>query len=554
MAAARVLVKRALLEKPGIKRFDSTDAIGAAAQPVVDVGAAGAVGGVASAAAAWRSPWLTWCGVAVGLLVRHACSLHPYSGEGTPPRFGDYEAHRHWMEVTVNLPLKDWYRHDVEYWGLDYPPLMAYIEGLLGVASRRFDPASVALGSSRGYETRAHRAWMRATVLALDAACFLSAVVFLARALHKTEAKRGALVALCALSPALVLVDHGHFQYNCVPLGLSLWAAGLVDARRPLLAAAAFALALNAKQTALYYAPAIFLELLGRCVAGGGSFSRRDGLGGAGAGASKAVAARVAALGAVVVVVFAAVWAPLLRSGAAPDALRRCFPFERGVFEDKVANFWYVAAVVLRARERLPPAVLVQGAALLTALAAFGPPGYRFVLVASGRAKPTLRGCLQSLHCSALAFFLFSYHVHEKGIIVPLAPLALLHLDDPRAVAAFALAAAASPLPLLAFERLRVAYAALAALYALALPLAAAAGAPPPRPSNLRAAAEAAAAALAAVLHAAPLVAAPPARYPDLYPALTALASAAAFGLAFLYAAANVAAYDLPAAAKAKGA
>ena len=49
MAAARVLVKRALLEKPGIKRFDSTDAIGAAAQPVVDVGAAGAVGGVASA-------------------------------------------------------------------------------------------------------------------------------------------------------------------------------------------------------------------------------------------------------------------------------------------------------------------------------------------------------------------------------------------------------------------------------------------------------------------------------------------------------------------------
>lgn len=44
--------------------------------------------------------------------------------------FGDYEAQRHWMEVTLNVPLKDWYNHtednDLQYWGLDYPPLTAY--------------------------------------------------------------------------------------------------------------------------------------------------------------------------------------------------------------------------------------------------------------------------------------------------------------------------------------------------------------------------------------------------------------------------------------------
>lgn len=32
---------------------------------------------------------------------------------GTPPRYGDYEAQRHWMEVTLHLPLRDWWVWDV---------------------------------------------------------------------------------------------------------------------------------------------------------------------------------------------------------------------------------------------------------------------------------------------------------------------------------------------------------------------------------------------------------------------------------------------------------
>lgn len=29
-------------------------------------------------------------------------------GAGKPPMFGDYEAQRHWQEVTYNLPLQEW--------------------------------------------------------------------------------------------------------------------------------------------------------------------------------------------------------------------------------------------------------------------------------------------------------------------------------------------------------------------------------------------------------------------------------------------------------------
>lgn len=33
----------------------------------------------------------------------------PIAGMGVWPTFGDYEAQRHWMEVTTNLPSAEWY-------------------------------------------------------------------------------------------------------------------------------------------------------------------------------------------------------------------------------------------------------------------------------------------------------------------------------------------------------------------------------------------------------------------------------------------------------------
>jgi alpha-1,3-glucosyltransferase len=45
---------------------------------------------------------------------------------------GDFEAQRHWMEITTHLPMAQWYTYDLPYWGLDYPPLTAYHSWLLG--------------------------------------------------------------------------------------------------------------------------------------------------------------------------------------------------------------------------------------------------------------------------------------------------------------------------------------------------------------------------------------------------------------------------------------
>ena len=113
------------------------------------------------------------------------------------------------MEITYHLPVRAWYTYDTEYWGLDYPPLMAYVEKVLGAFSHAYDPASVALDASRGYEEGHHRAFMRHGSSGIDALVGVSAFVALAFKLEATTKRRALLIALCVLAPAPILVDHG---------------------------------------------------------------------------------------------------------------------------------------------------------------------------------------------------------------------------------------------------------------------------------------------------------------------------------------------------------
>lgn len=36
------------------------------------------------------------------------------------------------MELTLHVPVAQWYTYDLPYWGLDYPPLTAYVSWLCG--------------------------------------------------------------------------------------------------------------------------------------------------------------------------------------------------------------------------------------------------------------------------------------------------------------------------------------------------------------------------------------------------------------------------------------
>eukprot|EP00727_Mastigamoeba_balamuthi_P012319 m51a1_g771 hypothetical protein (508) ;mRNA; r:576901-579065 len=340
-------------------------------------------------------------------LVRCCVALHPYSGYATPPMYGDYEAQRHWMEITVNLPVQEWYtntrNNDLQYWGLDYPPLTAYFSWAWGKLAQVVQPDMVKLWSSRGYETVASKLFMRMSVLVSDIVVFFPAALVWSRSYHSSRTLGGTeqgdrflvSLALILLQPALVLTDHGHFQYNCVSLGLALWAAALSLTHRNVLASIAFVLSLNYKQMSLYYAPAFFFLLLGRCFA---TSSTR--------GRCVSGILRVALLGVVVLSVFAMCWAPFLSDTAtALQVVRRIFPVGRGIFEDKVANLWCALSPVVKLK-----AIVSQGAmAKISALAT--------LVALAPIALPLMRRGIKQ--------------VHEKSILLPLLPLTLLAQDYP---------------------------------------------------------------------------------------------------------------------------
>jgi alpha-1,3-glucosyltransferase len=163
------------------------------------------------------------------------------TGYATPPTYGDYEAQRHWMEITRHLPLKQWYTYDLQYWGLDYPPLTAYVSWLCGVMcaplcwlvghfltifpeyrAHWIEPSWVALDASRGIETPESKVFMRLSVVILDCLVYVPALLLFVWTWQPHRSKRTQHRSLLTLifQPSLLLIDFGHFQYNSVMLGL----------------------------------------------------------------------------------------------------------------------------------------------------------------------------------------------------------------------------------------------------------------------------------------------------------------------------------------------
>ena len=211
----------------------------------------------------------------------------------------------------------------------------------------------MALHTSRGYETAAHKAYMRMTVrwafpralsrvsarvdtpagrrrppqvLALDIAVFFTACLSLANVLEGAERTRTAedasarqrrmlrRVVLALAAPAPILVDHGHFQYNSVSLGLALHAVAAIARGHEVLGSVLFCAALNFKQMCLYFAPGIFFHLLARCMR---RVHRRRG-----ARAVRLVPLlHVAKLGVAVIASFLVLWAPFCVRAAEVSAV-----------------------------------------------------------------------------------------------------------------------------------------------------------------------------------------------------------------------------------------
>eukprot|EP01031_Cornospumella_fuschlensis_P039071 gene39071-47533_t len=400
------------------------------------------------------------CIACLAIAVRGLVALWGYSGYNSPPMHGDFEAHRHWMEITVNTPIGDWYRNtrdnDLQYWGLDYPPLMAYFSWLCGRIAHWACPSLVVLHESRGLESDEVKAFMRRTVLIVDCILLVPAVYYVFSLKFK-KSQIGGLTAsllklLCLLTPCLILIDHGHFQYNGMCIAFAIIGASLIVKDRDVMGSVFFCLSLNTKQMALYYAPVFFFVLLRKCYLQP-TWAAKLG--------------KLCVIGLTVVASFAALWLPFCVFHAADETclsslghvLGRQFPFSRGIFEDKVANIWYALSVVVDYRRFVALPQLISLSLALT-LALLAPVCYLLA------AHPlSISHILLGLLNSSLAFFLASFQVHEKSLLLSLVPASLLCEGDADLGAWLQILGAFAMFPLLKRDGLSVPYVALCAAY-----------------------------------------------------------------------------------------
>jgi alpha-1,3-glucosyltransferase len=286
------------------------------------------------------------------------------------------------------------------------------------------------------------KVFMRATVILSEYLIYVPALIVFLRHYSRTHgtgitSMSIALVAIL-MQPSTMLIDHGHFQYNTVMLGFVVATLSSIYAGRLLWSCIFFVAALGFKQMALYYSPVIFAYLLGSCL----TPQIRPG--------------RLISISIITIVAFAMLFAPLLLGSlydsyrqisfeAMPpppflaerrvslnprnpydmiilqisQAIHRIFPFARGLFEDKVANFWCFANTFYKLR-KLQAIVDLSRLSAVATLASILPP----MLVVCAVPRKTLLP--YALATSAWGFFLFSFQVHEKSVLLPLLPMTLL--------------------------------------------------------------------------------------------------------------------------------
>ncbi|KAI5957110.1 ALG6 [Candida jiufengensis] len=351
--------------------------------------------------------------ILTSIILRTSVGLGNYSGFGTPPMYGDFEAQRHWMELTINLPLAEWYFFDLQYWGLDYPPLTAYHSYLIGKIGSFFQKDWFELGKSRGYESLELKFFMRLTSLVSEFLIYIPGILYLSNLLGKKfKLNRMDQIILCLViinQPHLILIDHGHFQYNSIMLGFFIYSIIELCSNNLVVASIWFISCINFKQMGLYYSLFIFFYILSQLR----NFKE------------------LVMIGFTVILTQVLYVLPFLVQKDFKSLINqiviRIFPFNRGLFEDKVANFWCTTNLLVKYREFLSISQLSK-LSLITTLISVIPINLLifYKLKKSTTENKKISLLIYGFAQNSLSFYLFSYQVHEKSILIPIIPILLI--------------------------------------------------------------------------------------------------------------------------------
>jgi alpha-1,3-glucosyltransferase len=135
----------------------------------------------------------------------------------------------------------------------------AYLSYFFGYIYKNIEPDAMKI--QKGYESASLKVYMRLTVLLVDILFLFPPIVLLSQYFNKHLPQL--LLVVVLLKPDAILIDHGHFQYNSLILGLILMAFYCLLTKRYYLACVLYTLTVHAKQMAVYYSLAFLAALVG---------------------------------------------------------------------------------------------------------------------------------------------------------------------------------------------------------------------------------------------------------------------------------------------------
>ena len=397
-------------------------------------------------------------------------------------RSTDFDVHRNWLAITRQTPISEWYWNDVDgttVHTLDYPPAFAFFEYILSnnpVTNLVLPPGDRCLDllpDTSNDPSEACVFFQRSTVILGDIFLWAGAY-FACRSYHHGKPPNFAMISfvLIVFNPALLWLDHIHFQYNGMMIGVLLASMGCLfmgnnvaiivspttennNYQQPiayhlyhLAGAALFALLLNLKHLYLPLAPLYFCYLLERYCLSQNIMPGKT--------RKQFLPKHFLLLALVTGTVLVLPWIPFVMGhddpkGQVLQMLKRLFPFGRGLVHDYWAgNIWAIYSLA----DRIFPVVvrrvvplLVPGLPELVAnqlegitnlpepsplvcamlLLWFVIPGLQMASLRLTNKKLT-----ESIVFVSLCAFMLAYHVHEKAILTALIPLTLLVEPSPR--------------------------------------------------------------------------------------------------------------------------
>ena len=352
------------------------------------------------------------------ILIKIVVGLFGYSGEKTPPKFGDFEAQRHWMELTIFLPPNEWYTNSklnrADHWPLDYPPMSGYHSYILGKILQEYYPESVAFKKSIGYESAKFKLIMRFFVLISDFLVFHIGVNLICYYIFIYSKKRRnknpqilnyyIVLFLILINPLMIIIDHGHFQFNNVMHGFFVLSVLFLFSENYILAIIFYSFCVNFKQMGLYYAIPFPLYVIKKLF-----FETKN-------NNNNIIISIIYIIiyGIITSITNIIIYLPWLKAQKIQDVFSRIFPVHRGIYEDKVATFWCVLNIFYKLNKHFDTNSLIKLSLLFTIFGCFIP-----IYAIFKTKKLTKKICTQCFFVVSFAFYLFSFHVHEKTIIVP---------------------------------------------------------------------------------------------------------------------------------------